>query len=68
MKNLARLNPDQAWISVSVEGYAGTFVRVDCGLVDDSAQRYFGYSRREAEKAYRQKYGLQGVKLTRINC
>lgn len=68
MKNLAKLFPELAWISVSVEGYAGTFVRVDCGLVDDSEQRYYGYSRREAVKAYRQKYGLQGVKLTRINC
>ena len=29
-------------------------------------QRYFGYSKKEAERIYRQKYGLVGKKVNKI--
>ena len=67
MKNLAKMFPELAWLSVSIEGWPGSFVRINCGLVDDGPQRYYGYSVPAAVRAYRAKYGLQGVKLTRIN-
>ena len=32
----------------------------------DSGERYFLYTKREAERAYRQKHGLQGVKFQKV--
>jgi len=61
---IAKLCPSCAWISVSVEGWAASFVRINSGLGE--TRRYYGYSVREAEKRYREEFGLVGARLTRI--
>ena len=53
------------WISVEFEGWASTFVVVRSSEAD--TERYFGYSKKEAEQRYRQKYGLVGVKMRRVS-
>lgn len=53
------------WISVEFEGWAATFVVVRSSEAD--TERYYGYSKKEAERMYRQKYGLVGVKMRRVS-
>ena len=67
MKNLAKLCPASAWISVSVSGWASAIVLVRCGLVEDS-RRYMGFSVKDAEKQFRREFGLVGVRLRRLSC
>jgi len=52
------------WISVEFEGWAATFVVVRSSEAE--TERYYGYSKKDAERKYRQKYGLVGMKLRRI--
>lgn len=51
------------WISVEYEGWAATFVAVRSS--EAATERYIGYSKKDAERKYRQKYGLVGVKMRR---
>lgn len=53
------------WISVEFEGWAATFVVVRSSEAD--TERYFGYTKKDAERRYRQKYGLVGVKMRRLS-
>lgn len=53
------------WISVEFEGYAATFVVVRSSEAD--TERYYGYSKNEAERKYREKYGLVGLKMKRCH-
>ena len=52
------------WISVEFEGWAATFVVVRSSEADTA--RYYGYTKKEAERRYRQKYGLVGVRMRRV--
>ena len=52
------------WISVEFEGWAATFVVVRSSEAD--TERYYGYTKKEAERKYRQKYGLEGVRMRRL--
>lgn len=52
------------WISVEFEGWAATFVVVRSSEAD--TERYFGYTKKDAERLYRQKYGLEGVRMRRL--
>ena len=52
------------WISVEFDGWAATFVVVRSSEAD--TERYFGYTKKEAERKYRQKYGLVGVRMRRV--
>ena len=52
------------WISVEYDGYAGAVIVIKSSEAD--TQRYFGYSKKEAERRYRQKYGLEGVRMRRV--
>ena len=52
------------WISIENEGWAGIFVVVRSS--EAATERYYGYSKKEAERRYRQKYGLEGVRMMRI--
>lgn len=54
-----------SWISVEYEGWACSFVVVRSSEAD--TQRYFGYSKKEAERIYRQKYGLVGKRMKRLH-
>ena len=53
------------WISVEYEGWASTFVVVRSS--EARTERFYGYSKKEAERKYRQEYGLVGMRLTRIS-
>lgn len=53
------------WISVEYEGWASTFVVVRSSEAD--TERYFNMSKREAERHYREKNGLVGMRLTRLH-
>lgn len=53
------------WISVEYEGWACSFVVVRSSLGE--TERYFGYSKKEAEQRYRQKHGLVGVRMRRLH-
>ena len=53
------------WISVEFEGWAATFVVVRSFLGE--TRRYFGYSRKEAERRYREEFGLVGARLRRLS-
>lgn len=53
------------WISVEFEGWAATFVVVRSSEAEP--ERYYGYSKKEAERKYRQKYGLEGVRMRKLN-
>jgi hypothetical protein len=53
-----------SWISVEYEGWASSFVVIRSSLGE--TERYFGYSKKEAERMYRQKYGLVGKRMKRI--
>lgn len=64
MNALVKLCPSCAWISVSVEGWPGLFVVIRCGLGE--TRRYYGYSKKEAERRYRAEFGLIGARLSRI--
>lgn len=66
MKHLAKLCPASAWLSVRVVSWSG-MVAISCGLVDDGTQYYSGYSVKDAEQAFRHKYGLCGVRLRRVS-
>lgn len=52
------------WISVEYEGYACTFVAVRSSEAETC--RYFNMSKKEAERRYRAKFGLVGVRMRRI--
>lgn len=52
------------WISVEFEGWAATFVVVRSSEAD--TERYYGYTKKEAERKYRQKHGLVGVRMRRL--
>lgn len=54
-----------SWISVEFEGWASTFVVVRSSEAETC--RYFGYSKRDAERLYRQKFGLVGKRMRRIS-
>lgn len=49
------------WISVNYEGWACKFVAVSSS--EAPTERFYGYSKRDAERRYREKYGLVGVKM-----
>lgn len=53
------------WISVEFEGWAGSFIAIRSSEVSGT-ERFFGYSKKEAERKYRQKYGLEGVRMRRV--
>lgn len=53
------------WISVEFEGWAATFVVVRSSEAE--TERYYGYTKKEAERKYRQKYGLVGVRMRRMS-
>lgn len=61
---ITKLCPSFAWISVGVEGWAGGVIVIRCGYGE--TRRYYGYNKREAEKRYREEFGLIGARLTRI--
>ena len=52
------------WISVEFEGWAATFVVVRSS--EFGSERYYGCTKKEAERKYRQKYGLVGVRMRRV--
>lgn len=52
------------WISVEYEGWAATFVVIRSSEAE--TQRYYGYTKKEAERRYREKFGLVGMRLKRI--
>ena len=54
------------WISVEFEGWAGSFIAIRSSEVSGT-ERYFGYSKKDAELKYRQKYGLVGVRMRRVS-
>lgn len=53
------------WISVEFEGWAGSTIAIRSSEVSGT-EYYFGYSKKEAEQRYRQKYGLVGMKMRRV--
>lgn len=53
------------WISVEYEGWAATFVVVRSSEAE--TQRYYGYTKKEAERRYREKFGLVGMRLRRLS-
>lgn len=53
------------WISVEFEGWVGSFIAIRSSEVSGT-ERYFGYSKKEAEQKYRQKHGLVGVRMRRV--
>lgn len=53
------------WISVEFEGWAATFVVVRSSEAD--TERYYDYTKKDAERLYRQKYGLIGVRMRRLS-
>lgn len=53
------------WISVQFDGWASTFVVVRSFIGE--TRRYYGYTRRQAERMYREEFGLIGKRLTKIN-
>ena len=53
------------WISVDFEGWAATCVVVSSSEAD--TERYFGYTKKEAERRYREKFGLVGMRLRRLS-
>lgn len=53
------------WISVQYEGWARTFVVIKSNLGE--TRRYYGYSKRDAERKYRAEFGLEHIPLARIN-
>lgn len=64
MAQISKLCPGAAWIAIHCCGWAGGFIEISCGLGE--TRRYFNYSRRDAERAYRQEFGLIGARLTRL--
>lgn len=60
----ANTNPAMKWISVETEGWAGTFIVIRSSEVEGT-WRTFGCSKKEAERKYRSKYGLEGVRMRR---
>lgn len=52
------------WISVEFEGWAATFVVVRSS--EAPTEWFFNYSKRDAERVYRQRYGLVGMRMRRI--
>lgn len=65
MNALAKLFPESAWISVSFEGWAGAIVVIRCGLVE-GVKRYSGFTLKEAERRFRERFDLVGVRLRRV--
>lgn len=55
-----------SWISVEYEGWACSFVVIRSSEVE-MPERYFNYSKKEAERRYRQKYGLVGKRMKRVH-
>ena len=53
------------WICISSEGWAGTFIVIRSFIGE--TRRYYGYSKKDAERRYREEFGLIGKHLTRIN-
>lgn len=53
------------WISVNFEGWAGSFIVVRSFIGE--TRRYYGYSKKEAERRYREEFGLIGKHLVKIN-
>lgn len=54
------------WISVEFEGWAGSCIAIRSSEVEGT-KRYFGYTKKDAERLYRQKYGLEGVRMRRVS-
>lgn len=52
------------WIQVNTDGWAGVFVVVRSYI--EEARRYYGMTPKQAEKRYRQEFGLTGKKLVHI--
>ena len=52
------------WIEVSLDGWAGVFVVVKSYL--EETRRYYGMTPKQAEKRYREEFGLIGKKLVHI--
>ena len=52
------------WIEVSLDGWAGVFVVVRSYL--EETRRYYGMTHKQADKRYREEFGLIGKKLVHI--
>lgn len=52
------------WISINADGWAGVFVVVRSFLGE--TRRYYGYTLKQAEKAYRAEFGLTAKKLVHL--
>lgn len=52
------------WISIKREGWPGTFVVISSHLGE--TRRYYGYTMKEAERRYREEFGLKYIPLARI--
>ena len=52
------------WISIEFDGWAGSFIVVRSFIGE--TRRYIGYSKKEAERRYREEFGLIGKHLKRI--
>lgn len=52
------------WISVEYEGWACTFVVVRSS--EGPTERYLNFTKKEAERHYREKYGLIGMRMRRL--
>lgn len=63
---LARLCPESAYLNIR-KNWCNSILEISCGLVDAPGVRFVGYSEKEAVKRYREKFGLQGVRLRRVS-
>ena len=52
------------WISISSGSWAGVFVVVRSFMGE--TRRYYGYTPKQAERAYRAEFGLVGRKLVHL--
>ena len=52
------------WISISSDSWAGVFVVVRSFVGE--TRRYYGYTAKQAERAYRAEFGLVGKKLIHL--
>lgn len=52
------------WISIYCDSWAGVFIVVRSFLGE--TRRYYGYTAKQAERAYRAEFGLVGKKLVHL--
>ena len=53
------------WISITVEGWPGCFICIKSYLGE--TRRYYGFTKKQAERRYREEFGLVGKRLKRLN-